>query len=354
MSKEYHIGVDLHRRFSKVAVVDKKGEVVDTRRLENDMDILGEYFKNFKKDTPVVVESTSGWEWFSDLLEEVGMDMKLANPHKVKLIAEATIKTDKVDAITLAQLERTNFLPLSYLAPKEIRGNRELLRHRFVLVRIRTSLKNRVHSILTKRGIIPPSFSDLFGKEGRKFLASLQLPDVYKKEMATYLELIDTLNNYIKIKDIEIKKLVKGGNKQAKLLMTVPGISYLSGLLLISEIGDINRFPSFKKLCSYGGLVPTTDQSADKLHYGHLKKDSNKYIRGILVEAVEHAIKKDIGLSYTYQKLLRKRGKNSARVAVARKLLVSIYYILKNNESYKERTIKKLQFQGKPVFLTGH
>jgi len=348
MEKLYHIGIDLHKKNMQVAVLNNEGEVLDMRKLSNnDKEVLQEYFSGFPKETPVAVESTTGWEWLSDLLEEEELEVKLANPHKVKLIAEATIKTDKIDAETLAQLERTNFLPLSYLAPKEIRERRELLRHRIVLVRLRTSLKSRIHSILSKKGIIAEGITDLFGKRGREFLKEIKIADVYREEIDTYLYLIDKLDRHIEIKEGQIRKIVRG-EELAKILMTICGISYFSALLILLEIGDINRFSSAKKLCSYTGLAPTTSQSDDTVYHGHLKKDSNKYIKWALLEAVEHIIKKDPGLRYKYEKILRTKGKNKARVAIAQKLCISIYYMLKNKQPYKPREIKRRLFQVSP------
>jgi len=341
MGKLYHIGVDLHKKNLQVAVLDNAGEILDMRRLgNNDKEGLKEYFSSFPEETPVVVEATTGWEWLSDLLEEEELAVKLANPHKVKLIAEATIKTDKIDARTLAQLERANFLPLSYLAPREVRERRELLRHRMILVRLRTSLKSRIHSILNKKGIIIEETTDLFGKKGREILKEVDLPEIYREETDTYLDLIDRLDDHIKVKEKQISKIVRE-EELARLLMSIPGISYFSGLLILSEIGDINRFNSAKKLCSYAGLAPTTSQSDEAVYHGHLKKDSNKYIKWVLIEAVEHIIKKDPQLAYKYEKILSKKGKNKARVAVAQKLCISIYYMLKNRQPYKTRERKR-------------
>jgi len=345
VEKLYHIGVDLHKKNLQVAVLSNTGDLLDMRKLSNnDKELVKEYFSRFPEETPVVVEATNGWEWLSDLLEEEGLEVKLANPHKVKLIAESTIKTDKIDATTLAQLERTNFLPVSYLAPRKIRVCRELLRHRIILVRLRTSLKSRIHSILTKRGIIFEGGTDLFGKRGREFLEEIELPDIYREEINTYLDLIDKLYLHIDIKERQIKKIVRE-DELAKLLMTIPGISYFSALLILVEIGDINRFSSDKKLCSYGGLAPTTSQSDKTVYHGHLKKDSNRYIKWVLIEAVEHIIDKDPELRYKYEKILREKGKNKARVAIAQKLCISIYYMLKNKQPYKMRERKRRLFQ---------
>jgi transposase len=348
MRKVYHIGVDLHKKFSQIAVIDRDGEVLDNRRVPNDMALVSEHLSAFPKETPVTVEATIGYEWMSDLLSESGFKVLLANPRKVRLIAEATIKTDKIDARVLAQLERTNFLPTAYLPPQEVRDTRELLRHRLKLVNLRKGLKNRIHAVLAKRGNFFYPVTDIFAKAGREYLASLQMPPIYRQEVKTYLSLIDQINSFLAQREKEIKKQVDKENPQARLLMTIPGISYFSALLLVSEIGDIKRFPSAKKLVSYAGLSGTVSESADRVHQGHLKKDSNKYIRWILIEAVDRAIRKDPCLFAFYRKVLTKKGKYKARAAVAHKLLVSIYYMLKNNQSYQFRKPKNLTYRVSP------
>jgi len=146
--------------------------------------------------------------------------------------------------------------------------------------------------------------------------------------------MIETLDNLIKSCEKEIRRSVKE-NKDATLLMSVPRFSYFSALLMAAEIGDISRFSSYRKLCAYGGVVSSTKQSADKIYQGHIIKDSNKYIRWVLTEAVPKAIAKDQRLKVTYFKILREKGKSKAKIAVARKMLISIYYMLKNKSQYK-------------------
>lgn len=335
MKPEYHVGVDLHKKFSQVAVLNEEGDVLDNRRINNDSPLLAEHFSSFPKATPVTLEATIGYEWMSDLLVGQGLTVKLANPQKVRLIAEATIKTDKVDAVTLAQLERTNFLPAAYLPPPEIREIRELLRHRIKLVNLRKGLKNRIHAVLAKRGVFTYPVRDLFGKAGREFLASVELPPIYRAEVDGYLSLIDQTNLLIAQREKEIKNLVVKESPAAQLLLTIPGISYFSALLLVAEIGDIKRFASHKKLASFAGLTGTVSESADRVYQGPLKKDSNKYIRWVLIEAVDHATRKDPGLMAFYRKLAAKKGENKARAAIAHKLLISVYYMLKNNQAYQ-------------------
>ena len=334
--KVYHVGVDLHKEFSQVTAMDDHGKILSKRRLENDADTLEEYFSKVPKGSPVVMEATRNWYWMSDFVEEMGLKPILAHPKKVRIIAEATVKTDKIDSEVLAHLERTNFLPTSYIPPKEIRDVRELLRYRMSLVRIRTSLKNRAHSVLAKMGV-RHSFSDVFSGAGLKFLKAVKLPEVYRYELDGYVKLIEDIKKPIAGLDRKVKTYVKEESEDARLIDTVPGIAYFSALLLAAEIGDINRFRSYRKLCAYGGVVATTEQSADKVHQGHIIKDANKYIKWCLIEAVDHAVRKDPKISSLYHKVLRKKGKTKARVAVARKLLISIYYMLKNRTEYEVR-----------------
>jgi len=283
-------------------------------------------------------------------LEEFG-EVKLVTPNKVRLIAEAKIKTDKVDAHTLAQLERTGFLPTSYIPPREVRDRRELYRYRISLVTIRTGVRNRIHALLDKLGIFHP-YSDLFGMRGRQFLESLELRDSYQRVLNGYLRLHDWVDALEKEVRREIKKTMKT-DPRALLLMTVPGIGVRNAYLLLAEIGDIDRFLSAKKLLSYASLAPRTRQSAEHRWQGPVGRKGNLYIKWAMVEAAQKATKKDPALAAFYEKLRRKHGPAKARVAVAAKLLKAIYYILKRNETYKFNALSTIHL-GKPVKSSGH
>ena len=175
------IGIDLHRRRSQIAVIDEHGELALSRRIVNDreafLELLGE-----PESAHVVLEATYGWEWLAELLEEAGYDLHLAHPLRTRAIAAARVKTDAIDAKTLAHRLRAGFLPEAYVASRELRDLRELLRHRATLTRMRSAVKNRVHAILAKHGI-PREHSDLFGKGGREFLAALGLRDAPRRRL---------------------------------------------------------------------------------------------------------------------------------------------------------------------------
>lgn len=340
MEAIYHIGLDQHKEFSQVAVIDSNGNVKENTRVINRVENIREFFEKIPRSSIITMEATGDWYWMYDLLEQLGFKVKLAHPRKVRLIAEAAIKTDKIDCEVLAQLERTNYLPESYVPTKEVRDLRELMRHRSSLVRLKTSLKNKVHALLSKRGIRHEFLTDIFGKAGRAFLEQIELPAIYKLKMDAYLKLIDQLQEEAKSLEKIIKLKAITEDKYAKILLTVPGISYISAMFLSAEIADIERFKNYKKLCSYAGLASSTDQSADKLRQGHIIKESNKYIRTVLAEAVYKAIKQDPHLAHKYYRLAKRRGNNKAKIAIARKMLVSIFFMLKENKPYRIRDIE--------------
>lgn len=335
----HYVGMDIHKRFSQVAVLDESGEVLDQRRLSHTpCEELIKYFNEFPKDTQVIMEPTCGWNWLSDRITDLGLEVILAHPRKVRLIAESQIKTDKVDAVALAQLHRTGFLPQAYLAPPEIRKLRDLFRCRCGLVRIRSALKLRIHALLDRLGIFH-DFSDLFGKTGRAFLDNLDLESPYKENLQRQLRVIDLLNKEIRQIEKIIRERVRE-DPQAKRLMTIPGVGFILAYLFTSEIGDISRFSSAKKLASYCGLVPSVKQSGSYLHYGHLTNVGNSLLRWGLIEAAQVAIRFNPQLKYWAENIRRKKGSGIAICAVARKLVNIVYQLLTQKRDYMPRKIR--------------
>ena len=331
---KHYIGVDFHLQHSSIAVMDQNGSLIDEQKLyHSEEDRLHKYFESLPKDSSVSLEATRNWYWIVDYLQDLGLSVNLVHAKKARIIAESTIKTDKIDARVLAHLDRSNFLPKAYIATKDIRHQRELLRYYISMVKIRSSIKNRVHAILAKNNV-QHNFTDLFGTAGMQFLKDLVLPAVFKSEIDGYCELLMNIRQRVKDAQSLIKEQCST-SPYVKRLITIPGISYYTALLLAAEIADINRFANSKKLCSYAGLVSSTRQSADKTHYGHIIKDSNKYIRYALIEAVLHTVRKDPDLYRFYMHIRRAKGIAKARVATARKLLIYIYAMLKNDTDYR-------------------
>jgi len=341
-----YVGWDLHQQFSQIVVGTKDGKKRKTIKLSH----LPGMFKHpkvlelLKPPIEVAVEACNGWYWVVDELEKMGAKVHLAHPLKTKLIAEAKVKTDKIDAKALYDLLRTGFLPESYIASGQIRETREVHRHRAALVKIRTSVKNRVHSLLAKHGIFF-KISDLFGVKGRLSLKKVMptLKPVYKEELKRYLALIDWLNTEIEKIEKKIRSLVKK-NPLAKLLETIPGIGYFSAHLILSEIGDINRFPKPKKLVSYSGLNPGVDKSGKHFHNLPITKQGNLWLRWILIQDAPHAARSDRRLGQIYERIAKRKGNNTAKVAVAREILFSVYWVLKKQEPYCPKSVTPVDY----------
>lgn len=326
-----YCGVDLHKVFSFVTVMNEQGQLLKQAKLHNAS--LKDFFVSLDDHASVAMESTNNWYNFYELIEDVVDDINLAHPYKTKAIAEAKIKTDKIDSTILAHLLRTNLLPKSYIPPKEVRDLREILRYRASLVRLRTQIKNKIHAILLKNGI-SHTFSDLFGKQGLKFLKELPLRDTYRFALNGYIQALENLSMLIKEVSAVIDNLAKD-SPEVQLLMTIPGIGAYSAMLIKSEVGDISRFYSSKHFSSYCGLVPSTSSSANRTFHGSIGHLGAKYLRWILIEAANKPHLYKGHLHEFYQRIKYKKGHPKAVVALARKLSVIVYFILKNKTTFE-------------------
>lgn len=233
------VGIDLHRRRSHIAVIDEQGELKTSRRIVNDREAFLELLGD-AGETHVALEATYGWEWLAELLEEAGYDLHLAHPLRTRAIASARVKTDAIDAKTLAHLLRAGLLPEAYIAPRELRDLRELLRHRATLTRMRSAVKNRVHAILAKHGIAR-EHSDLFGKGGREFLAGLQLRDAPRRRLDSLMALICDFDREIEQTTREIDERAKTDDR-VDVLTQIRGVGRYTAMLIIAEVGDVTRF----------------------------------------------------------------------------------------------------------------
>lgn len=322
-----YAGMDVHKKFCQIIVCTKEGEIVRKGRIKTDEKEIKEFFTGLK-DIKIAIEASTNYSYIVDTLAKDGCEILMAHPLKTRAIAEAKIKSDKIDAKILADLARGNLLPTSWIPPKEIRKLRDLVRQRIFLVRQRTKLKNKIHAELIKRGI--EYRRNIFTKAGKEWLHGLQIPAI-----ETYLSIMERLNDEIKKLDKRLKEEEKKFD-EVKLLKSIPGVSTFSALVIIAEIGDVNRFPDEKKIFSYAGLIPSVHKSGDKVYYGYITKQGSKYLRWILVECARiHVRKCDSKITEFYRKLKRKgKHENVAIIGAARKLLQTIYYMLKKGELF--------------------
>src|SRR4051812_24215960 len=324
------VGIDLHRNRSHIAVIDEHGEQLLSRRIVNDRDTFLELLDAIEGDSRIAVEATYGWEWLAELLEDAGYDVHLAHPSRTRAIAAARVKTDAVDARTLAHLLRADLLPEAYIAPRELRDLRDLLRHRVALTRMRSALKNRVSAVLAKNGIQRP-YSDLFGPAGLRFLAELELREGPRRRLDSTLALIADFTREIEATSREIDTRAHD-DPYVPVLCQIRGVGRYIAMLVIAEVGDITRFATARRLCSWAGLTPTVRSSDGKARLGHISGQGSPPLRWALVEAAQHAASGGGPLRDTYEQIAKRRGKQIAKVAVARRILTLCFYGLRDGE----------------------
>jgi transposase len=237
--------------------------------------------------------------------------VKLSNSLRTKAIAEARIKTDHIDAKTLASLLRGDLVAESYVPTRKNRERRALIRHRASLIRMRVEIKNRIHALLHKHEL-SYTYTDLFGKQGLEWLRNLQLPTTDQEILRSSLQVVDTLTEQIRSLDIQIAKDATSEEK-AKLLMTMPGVDYYAAMVLISEIGDVHRFSSDEKLVSWVGLAPQVHQSGDSNWTGHITRKGSSRARWILGQCANIARQHDPRMKEFYERIERRHGSQKAR-----------------------------------------
>jgi transposase len=325
-----YVGIDLHRKRSHVAVVDEHGEQLLSRRLVNDPERFRELFDELGGEAQFALEATYGWEWLAELLERDGRELHLAHPLRTKAIASARVKTDAVDACTLAQLLRADLLPEAYIAPRDLRDLRDLLRQRFVLTQMRTALKNRVHALIARQGV-QHGHSKLLGPGGRAFLAEIELRPEPRARLDVLLRLIADFDREIDALAAQIDQRARADDR-VRVLCQIRGIGRYLGMLIVAEIGDIERFPSARHLCAWAGLTPTVRSSDAKARLGHISRLGSGPLRWALVEAAQRNTQGDGPLAQTFERIAERRGRQIAKVAVARKILTLCFYGLRDGE----------------------
>jgi transposase len=331
------IGIDYHKRYSVYCVVDTHGNPQERGRIEHGQP---EGFRQLVRRWPgcrVVFEATMNWHWLYEILESEleADDIVLANPFKTRIIAEAQIKTDKVDALILAQLLRGNLISSVHIGSRENRHRKEVLRQRAFFVRQRTMLRNRVHRLLGgQHGVKLPQCSDLFGRKGIGFLEALELPAPAGLLLKQQLEMLRTLA----VRICEDEKALKGllaETPELEILCSIPGMGPILAAVVLSEVDDIGRFVSAQKLCGYAGLCPSTMSSGGRTFHGKLLPHCNKWLRWAFVEAAWVAVGCSAYFGDFY-KAKRAAGKkpNTAILATARRMARIAWQLLTQRRTY--------------------
>jgi len=332
-----YMGIDHHKQYSHITVLREKGEVIKADRVWNIRREVKEFLYGLDEEITGVVEAGRSSYTMVDLMESLGVSMKVAHPEQVKAIAKAKIKTDKRDSWMLAHLLRMDLIPEVYRRCAENRGNQRVFRHRVSYVRMRTQLKNRIYCLLAQQEEevrqMADQEDDLFTARGMKVLRGLALPGMDQEVLVSLLETLGHLDVKIKQSDALVNKIYRSC-EQARLISTIPGFGKFFSVLVSTEIAEIKRFSTDSQLHSYAGLIPSTHASGDKLYHGRLVHRGNKWLRWAVVEAVWPAVRSDFDIRLYYQKRKKREGVNSAKVATARRLLTIIYRVMKEKRAY--------------------
>ena len=321
------LGIDIHDHEAQVAVVNDDGNLQDEIRLPTNR--LGELAEEYA-GSEAAIEASSNYRPAYEMLDE-HLDVTVANPSKNRVIADATVKTDRLDAKRLAHLLHTGWIAESYVPEDEIRELRDLVRARKSLIDERTAEKNRVRAVLKRTNNTYDS--ELFGPTGREFLAELSLSTSDQTIIEAHLAVIDELTEQIEMLEEPIAQRVLE-SPAAQLLLTIPGIGQTTAAVIVAELGEIDRFDTDKEVVSYAGLDPVVHQSGETEIHGSISKEGPGALRWALVQSARTAVRCEEYFGNFYSRLKQKKNNQIAIVATARKMLVSIFYMLKRNESF--------------------
>jgi transposase len=329
MTGELFVGLDVDKLTTVATILDAEGKRVDQSRFGSADSELISYLKRFPAPQHVVLEACNVWPHPYDAARSTGAEVVLAHPYKVRLISEASLKSDRVGSEALAQLLRLGWVPMAYAPNRTVRDLRQLVRDRVFYLQQATDIKNHLYSVLPRRGIAYDE--GIFGlRRKRELLRELHLPEIDRG-----LDVLKHLDESCVELDRAVNTAFLASN-EAQLLETIPGIGELTALALVAELCPIDRFPNIEKLCSYAGLVPTNHQSGEASYQGHLKKDSSQLVKWLLIQPtwVHRRRDKRSDVSKLATRVSRRRGSQKGNAAGAHKLLKIVYAVLKRGTPY--------------------
>jgi transposase len=323
------VGCDLHSRKQQVAVlVTDTGEVLEQELLHGG-DAVERFYRALPRPVTVGIEATGYTLWFHAVMQKLGHTLLVGEAAKIRAMVVRKTKTDRRDAQHLLDLLKHERFPTVWMPDPTTRDLRALIAHRVRLVRMRTMVKNGLHAIaLNQRVALGPS---LWTKRGLAQLRALSLPPHTANRRADSLELLTWLTTHIDQLDAQIAEAA-AADARAQRLLTHPGVGPLTALITVLVLGPAARFPTSKHV----GLAPAIHSSADKYHLGKITKQGNALLRWILGQAAPLAARADGELRRAYFAVLHRRGRPKAKVALARKLLVRLYIMLRDQIDYEE------------------
>lgn len=323
------IGMDVHRRYAMVVGVNRQQQVVLTPRRVDYEHFEAWIRKQLGAGDAVALEATCNTWHLYDQLAAVAGWVVVANSGKVRQIAETRVKTDGRDALVLARLLAARMVPEVWVPPDEVRELRGLVAHRARLIKQRTMARNRLRGVLMRHNVVAPA-GEVFSLSQRSWWDGLELPASERLRVRQDLGLLDSLQPYINEVETE---LVRQSNLepwagQVAFLVQLPGVGVLTAMVLLSAIGDIERFAAPRKLVGYSGLGASVHQSGQVNHGGRITKEGRRELRACMVEAAWVAVETSPHWKAVFERLAERMAKPKAIVVIARKLLVAVWHVL--------------------------
>jgi transposase len=336
------VGCDVHKRTAVFTILLENGTVHTTQSVNVTRETLAEFAAlHLNQQDRLAMEATTNTWAVAEVLRPHVQEIVIGNPLRTRAIAEAKIKTDKVDSRVLAELLRADYLPSVWQPDPETQRLRRITHRRAALVSDRTRLKNRLHSILHHCLIPLPRF-DLFSQQGRAWLRELSLPELEAAARDSDLRLLELTEREITAVEGTLVQQAWEDDK-VRLLMTIPGIDYTVAQTCLAAIGDVSRFANAKKLTAYLGLNPSTRQSANHCVHGPITKQGNAHARWLLVQAAQHLGVYRGPLGHTMRNIIKRKNRKVAVVACARKLAVLVWHVLSSGEPFRYAVPKTLE-----------
>ena len=330
------IGVDYHPSFQQIAFVDKETGEYSERQLNHSDGEAEKFYRDLKLrgvSVRVGMEATGHARWFERLLAELGFELWIGDPAEIKAKRVRRQKTDRQDAQLLLKLLLEDRFPRVWVPSPENRDLRQLLWHRHRLVQMRTRIMNQLQAVAMNEGVRRKK--KLWSKTGRAQLESFLLAPWATRRRQDLLELMDRLNPSIEQLSAAIE-LEAEKRPEVRRLMTHPGVGPLTALAFVLIIGSPERFRCGKQVGSYVGLIPCEDSSAGYQRLGHISKQGNSLLRFLLVEAAQTTVRVDPGWRRRYLHLAMRRERRIAKVAMARKLAVGLYWMWRKESDYQQ------------------
>jgi transposase len=336
------VGCDVHKRTAVFTILLEDGKLFTTFTVPVTREALRSFAeRQLQGEDRLAMEATSNTWAVAGVLRPFVQEIIIGNPLRVRAIAEAKIKTDKVDSRVLAELLRCDYLPRVWQPDAETQRLRRLTHRRAALVSDRTRLKNRLHSIL-HHTLVPLPTCDLFSKAGMAWLKELPLNEEEALARNSDLRLLELTE--LEIADLD-KLLVREAwqDEKVRLAMSIPGMDYTVAQTCLAAIGDVSRFANGKKLAAYLGLNPSTRQSGTHCYHGRITKQGNAHARWLLVQAAQHLGQYRGPLGQTMRRIIQRKNRSVAVVACARKLAVLLWHVLTSGEPFRYAPARSLE-----------